>query len=136
MKAAEDSRTPKPCGRSSVPKNALASWSAAVPGRFPAYLELVHLALAFRRFSWGGKNRLVRLAAINLLIGPAKRAEPLEGLYHPERKAGLLSPGALADDTIHTTLGQRSCSLGEDRFVHKGLVLSWLLPVHVELHVD
>ena len=136
MKAAEDSRTPKPCGRSSVPKNALASWSAAVPGRFPAYLELVHLALAFRRFSWGGKNRLVRLAAINLLIGPAKRAEPLEGLYHPERKAGLLSPGALADGTIHTTLGQRSCSLGEDRFGHNGLVLSRPLPVHVELHVD
>jgi hypothetical protein len=35
-KAAEDSRTPKPCGRSNVPKNALASWSAAVPCRFSA----------------------------------------------------------------------------------------------------
>jgi hypothetical protein len=78
----------------------------------------------------------VRFAAINLLIGPAKRAEPLEGLHHPESKAGLLSPGALADDTVQTALGQRSRSLGEDRVAHKGLGLSWLLPVHVELHVD
>ena len=78
----------------------------------------------------------MRFAAINLLIGPAKRAEPLEGLHHPERQAGLLAPGALADDTVHTTLGQRSRSLGEDRVVHYGISLSWLLPVHVELHVD
>ena len=44
MKAAEDSRTPKPCGRSHVPKNAVASWSAAVLCRFSAYRELVPLA--------------------------------------------------------------------------------------------
>jgi hypothetical protein len=73
---------------------------------------------------------------MNLLIGPAKRTEPLEGLYHPEREPGLLSSGALADDTVHTTLGQRSRSLGEDRFAHNSLGLSWLLPVHVEVHVD
>ena len=42
-KAAEDSRTPKPCGRSDAPKHAAASWSAAVLCRFSAYRELMQL---------------------------------------------------------------------------------------------
>jgi hypothetical protein len=43
VKAAGDSRTPRPCGSSSVRRNALAFWSAAVPCRFSAWRELVQL---------------------------------------------------------------------------------------------
>ena len=88
----------------------------------------------------------MRLAAMDLLVGAAKRAEPLEGLYHPERKAGLCSPGALANDTVHAAVGQRARSLGEDRVAHKQsqIVPSEEVPsteklgpsVHAELHVD
>ena len=63
----------------------------------------------------------MRLAAMNLLVGPAEGAQALEGLYQPEGKAGLLAPGALADDTVHTALGQRPGSLTYDRFAHRCL---------------
>ena len=43
MKAAEDGRSPKPCGKSNMPKSALAFWSAAVLCRFSAYRELMQL---------------------------------------------------------------------------------------------
>ncbi len=73
---------------------------------------------------WGRRNRLVRLAAINLLVGAAKRAEPLEGLDQPEREAGLLAPGALAHDAIRAALGQRSGSFGYGFVAHASRVFS------------
>jgi hypothetical protein len=54
----------------------------------------------------------VRLAAIDLLVGAAKRAEPLEGLDQPERNAGLLAPRALAHNAIRAAFSQRSRSVG------------------------
>ena len=54
----------------------------------------------------------MRLAAIDLLVGAAKRAEPLEGLDQPEGEAGLLAPRALAHDAIRAALGQGSRSVG------------------------
>jgi hypothetical protein len=54
----------------------------------------------------------VRLAAIDLLVGTAKRAEPLEGPDQPESQAGLLPPGALAHDAMHAAFSQRSGSFG------------------------
>ena len=54
----------------------------------------------------------MRLAAINLLVGAAERAEPLESPDQPEGEAGLLTPGAPAHDAIGTALGQRTGSFG------------------------
>ena len=53
----------------------------------------------------------MRLAAIDLLVGSAERAEPLEGLDQPEREAGLLAPRALAHDAMGTALGQGARSV-------------------------
>ena len=63
-------------------------------------------------FWCGGRKWLVGFAAIDLLVGAAKRAEPLEGLDHPEGNAGLLAARALAHDAIRIALGQRSRSVG------------------------
>ena len=60
---------------------------------------------------WGG-GRLVRFAAINLLVGAAKRADSLEGLNQPEGEAGLLTTRAPAYHAIHAALGERPCALG------------------------
>jgi hypothetical protein len=65
-----------------------------------------------------GRKWLVRFAAINLLVGAAERAEPLEGLDQPEGKAGLLAPRALAHDAVRAALGQRSCSVGYGLVAH------------------
>ena len=53
----------------------------------------------------------MRFAAIDLLVGAAKRAEPLEGLDQPEGETRLLAPRALAYDAIRAALGQRSRSV-------------------------
>jgi predicted aspartyl protease len=45
MKAAEDSRTPKPCGRNAVQESASASWSAAALCRFLTLITPVALTL-------------------------------------------------------------------------------------------
>ena len=67
---------------------------------------------------YGCWNGLVRLAAMNLLVGTAKRTEPLEGFDQPKGKAGLLAPCALAHDAVRAVLGQRSRSLGYGFVAH------------------
>ena len=54
----------------------------------------------------------MRLAAMNLLVGAAKRAEPLEGLDQPKGETGLLTPRTLAHNAVGTALGQRAGSVG------------------------
>ncbi len=66
----------------------------------------------------------MRFAAMNLLVGAAKRTEPLEGLDQPEGEAGLLAARALAHDAIRTALGQRSRSIGYSLVVQVPGVLS------------
>jgi len=66
----------------------------------------------------------VRLAAINLLVGTAKRAEPLEGFDQPEGEAGLLATGTLAHDAIHAALSQRSGSFSYGFVAHASRVFS------------
>ena len=60
----------------------------------------------------------MRLAAVDLLVGAAKRAEALEGFHQPERDARLLPPRALADDTVRAALGQRPGSVSDDCAAH------------------
>ena len=62
---------------------------------------------------------------MNLLVGPAKRAEPLERPDHPESEAGLLAPGALAHNAIGTALGQGAGPVGD------GLVARDQVLIHV-----
>jgi hypothetical protein len=49
---------------------------------------------------------------MDLLVGAAKRAEPLEGLDYPECEASLLAPGSLAYDAILAALSQDPRSSG------------------------
>jgi len=49
LKAAEDSRTPRPRGRSNSQSLASASWNAAVFCRFFAYRENAHISACFFR---------------------------------------------------------------------------------------
>ena len=54
----------------------------------------------------------MRLATVDLLVGAAKRAKPLEGLDYQECEAGLLLPGAPAHDAIDAPFSQRPGSFG------------------------
>jgi hypothetical protein len=54
---------------------------------------------------WG--ERFVRLAAIDLLVGPAKRAEVLEGLNQPESQTSLLATCPPAHRAIHAELSEK-----------------------------
>jgi len=65
-----------------------------------------------------GRKWLVGFAAMDLRVGAAKRAEPLEGPDQPEGKAGLLAPRALAHDAVRAALGQRSGSVGYGLVAH------------------
>jgi hypothetical protein len=59
---------------------------------------------------------------MNLLVGAAKRAQPLKRFHQPERHTGLLTPRALAHDTIRAPLGQRSRPFGYGSVAHDSRV--------------